>query len=180
MTRYEIGFMSKCAEYGLDTGTAIELLEKRSIDLGTAKYIARRLKASKNPAGLAERLMGMLQMRTGGKAFGFVEPDVQRRVLHRIRGLNPGMKQYLSGMEGFRRDLASIGTHPDSRRTEEYTKLLADLIDGGPLRHADSILEASDVGDAMSRVSRGAPSKFGKREVEIAKNLRDALAAGSV
>ncbi len=28
MTRYEQGFMSKCAEYGLDTGTVIGLLEK--------------------------------------------------------------------------------------------------------------------------------------------------------
>ena len=30
MTRYEQGFLTKCAEYGLDAGTAMGLLEKRA------------------------------------------------------------------------------------------------------------------------------------------------------
>lgn len=27
MTRYEVGFMNKCAEYGLDVGTSVELMK---------------------------------------------------------------------------------------------------------------------------------------------------------
>lgn len=31
MTRYEVGFMSKCAEYGLDAGTSVALMEKMAV-----------------------------------------------------------------------------------------------------------------------------------------------------
>ena len=32
MTRYEVGFMSKCAEYGLDSGTAMRLMKAAKTD----------------------------------------------------------------------------------------------------------------------------------------------------
>ena len=177
MTRYEQGFMSKCAEYNIPAGAAASLMKKTAVDMRTATRVAQRLKTSKNPIGLVERLMGKLQMATGGTEFGFLDPALQKKVLPRLRNINPGMRQYLSGMDTFMRDSA-ISQNP---RAKEYTQLLADMLEGGPLRHADAILGAGgDVGKAMERVSKGAPAKFGKREVEIAKNLRDALARGKL
>ena len=152
-------------------------MKKTAVDMRTATRVAQRLKTSKNPIGLVERLMGKLQMATGGTEFGFLDPALQKKVLPRLRNINPGMRQYLSGMDTFMRDSA-ISQNP---RAKEYTQLLADMLEGGPLRHADAILGAGgDVGKAMERVSKGAPAKFGKREVEIAKNLRDALARGKL
>lgn len=51
LTRYEQGFLSKCAEYGLDTETSVALLEKRAALLPDLAGFGRSvIRSSRSPA----------------------------------------------------------------------------------------------------------------------------------
>lgn len=52
MTRYETGFLTKCAEYGLDAGTAIELMKTAAPQTEAGMYFNQALPNSVKQPGL--------------------------------------------------------------------------------------------------------------------------------
>lgn len=199
MTRYEQGFMNKCAEYGVDGRV---FLEKQAIPLQTMKSVASKLLKGKARLHTSQLLGGGpygLNLKTGwGKSLGD-----KHSVTEWIRALiskngNTGLTQADAKklktlfapadpiQSHFDHLLSLTGDRPPSanKYSDRIKALLSLYGEGGrvdsPLRFATDIASAKNVGDATRRIagrSKLEQSVLGSGH-DAAKTLIDGLNRG--
>lgn len=192
MTRYEQGFLNKCAEHGLDTGTALGLMEKKAVPLQTAKAVARGLKSGKytlRPLPRKPGTWGNYGWGTSLKGSRTAVTEWIRSLLSRGGAENLSepelakLKTLFAPADPIHEVLKKNRTAPANKYSDRIKALLTLFGENGadrPLRFADDVISAGDVGKATRNIANRS-----KRELSIlgegndsAKTLIDALYRG--
>lgn len=183
MTRYEKGFMNKCAEYGVD-GRAF--LEKQAIDFDLARRAASKFSSGKWSPDMARKLMARI-LKNPPKGdighFGMLSPSVQDRILRQVGELGrdsgkpaigSGLAKYLRGLKTT--DSANTVLSSAGKQRNEFLTLLSDVAERPKLLSGD-VASAESLGQAMNNVKSKIPARW-KDMDGAAERLFDALSRG--
>jgi hypothetical protein len=129
MTRYEQGFLTKCAEYGLDSGTAMQLMQKQALlkGDGVRKLVFQVLPKKKDIDVIRRNI------------------DFALESLHRKGKLTPSVRENLLDMDTILNSVDRITPLPRGTYTPSHIiKAINKPVYGANPWHATDLLKALD------------------------------------